>query len=355
MEGYLISWFLYDLWIVYLFLYIKSHSLRFIKSKRVGLITFSILLLFIVFGEHSGDFRHYEEIVDKFSRSDQVATNFEPVYIWLTKATGYNITLFRTIIGSVIIICIYRILNLYNELNEVAIFIFTLIPFYFLSNAIRQGVAICIFLLGLFYILKKRNIIISILLIVASFYLHKSTFLIIPALLFLAFPLKKNTVFVFITILPILIYLENILLQYILFNLMGNGVVATYMMRTNAETSTFLVRLLDLLFIIVIFTLIYLSLKKIHKKSDLTKNKSIQLMARFLFGCSFMYAIYHGLAIEVDVVSARFAPFMYIPLVIVLMKAYGTKIMRNQIIVSLFFVYFILINLQLYRWFLVFF
>lgn len=357
MEGYLISWFLYDIWIVYLFLYVRTHSFRFLSSKNVGFITFLILFLIIVFGEHSGDFRHYEEILDRFSASDVVASNFEPFYVWLTKVTGYNITIFRSIIGLGIIFAVYYSFKIYKELNVPAIFLFTLIPFYFLSNAIRQGVANSLCSLGLFYIFHNRNKFISIILIAASFYLHKSSILVVPALMFLWIPLKKKNIILLSLALFPLIILENILLIRLTDMLMGDGVIAVYMTSSSEENSTFLMRIMDLVFISVILILSYLSLKRVYKYkfNDVDGHRPLKLITRLLLGCLYMYIIYSGLQLDADYVSNRFAPFMYVPLVIVLMKAYGIKIVKNQLIMSLLFIYFIFMNLQIYRWFLVFF
>lgn len=355
MEGYLISWLIYDVWLLYLFLYTKTHSFHFLRSKRVGFGIFFILFLIIVFGEHSGDFRHYEEIIDKFSMSDEVASNFEPFYIWLTKVTGYNITLFRSVIGFFMMIAVYQCCKIYKELSIPSIFLFTLIPFYFLSNAIRQGVANSICLWGLFLLFYNRKTLFAIILIGISFFLHKSSFLIIPALLFLYVPItKKNVILFSIALIPI-IFIENIILVYITDILLGDGVIAFYMTITSEDTTTFLMKVMDFLFIAIILILAYLSIKRVYRYGNPNKKRPLMLVTRLLFGCCYMYLIYDGLQLDANYVAGRFAPFMYIPLVIVMMKAYGIRILKNQTILSLLIMYFILINLQIYRWFLVFF
>lgn len=355
MEGYLISWILYNLWIVFLLLYAKSHSYRFLSSRKVGFFTFFILFLIIVFGEFSGDYRHYEEIIENFSMNDEVASNFEPFYIWLTKVTGYNITVFRSIIGFVIIIAVYYCFRIFKELNIPAIFLYTLIPFYFVSNVIRQGMANSICLLGIFLLFSNKNRLLAIILIIVSFFLHKSSFLVLPALIFLFIPLKRKNVFILITLLFPLIYVENILLIYLADLLLGNGVISFYMNINSADTSTFLMRIMNFVLFSIIFILSYLSLKRTYKRKDIISQKPVEQLTRLLFGCCYMYIIYSGLQLDANYVGGRFAPFMYVPLVIVMMKAYGVRILKNQVVFSLLVIYYIFINLQIYRWFLAFF
>lgn len=355
MEGYLISWIIFDLWIVYLFLYATTHSVSFLSSNKVGVVTFLILFLLIVFGEFSGDYQGYAEILDKFSESDEVASNFEPFFIWLTKATNYEITLFRSVIGLVTIVAVYYSFKLYKELNIPSILLFTLIPFYLLSNVIRQGMAISICLLGLFLFFNNKKKLLSLLLIIASLFLHKSIILVIPTFFFLLIPFtKKNIILLLILLFP-LIYLENRILVYITDTLLGNGSLMTYMTITSSEIATIFVKIMDFVFIAIILTFAYLSLKRIYKFNKTNKSKSLLLLTRLLFGSCYMYVVYCGLDLGTNVVANRFAPFMYIPLVIVMMKAFGIGILKKQKITSLLIIYFIFINLQIYRWFLVFF
>lgn len=354
MIGYLISWVLYNFWIIYLFLYIKSHTYKTLKSKQVGFIIFLILFLLIVFGEFSGDFRNYKEILDQFSMTDAVATNFEPFYIWLSKATGYNITIFRTIIGIIFLIAIYGCFKIYQELNLPAIFLFTLIPFYYFSNTIRQGLSNSFCLLGLFYLFHNRKKALSFFLIISSFFLHKSSFLVLPALSFLLIPLtRRNLKLCLIALLPI-IYIENKLLLYFTNTLLGDGVIAVYMNATSENSVTFLMKVMNFMVLTSVTILSYISLKRIYKKKIVRDNRPLDLITRLLFGCYYMYIVYDSLNLDLNHVSGRFIPFMYVPLVIVIMKAYGIKVLNNQLVLSMLLLFFISMNLQIYRWFLYF-
>lgn len=195
----------------------------------------------------------------------------------------------------------------------------------------------------------------SLILIVSSFFLHKSSILVIPALFFLLIPINRRTIILFSVLLIPFIYIENVLLEYFTDILLGDGVIAFYMNATEEGNSTFLMKVMDFVFILIILMLVYFSLKKIYKNSYKISNRSVELLSRLLFGSCYIYLIYSGLQISADYVAQRFAPFMYLPLVIVMMKGYGIRVIKNQIIISLLFIYFIFINLQIYRWYLVFF
>lgn len=111
---------------------------------------------------------------------------------------------------------------------------------------------------------------------------------------------------------------------------------------TEEGNSTFLMKVMDFVFILIILMLVYFSLKKIYKNSYKISNRSVELLSRLLFGSCYIYLIYSGLQISADYVAQRFAPFMYLPLVIVMMKGYGIRVIKPDhyiITVHIFYLY----------------
>jgi hypothetical protein len=168
------------------------------------------LLFFCLFDKTSGDYFHYQEIVENIYSSRDYSTHLEFIYVWIIRLVGGNYFLFRLLIWGTAILLYYKMIDRLKLDKLLSIWSFIIISLVNFSYP-RVSLGLIILFLGCTYLLNKSilNKILGILLVVFSIFFHKTIYLILPILILSFFSLKKWMIICLIILLPVMSFILN--------------------------------------------------------------------------------------------------------------------------------------------------
>ena len=184
-------------------------------NDRYLYIIIVIILLFCLFSLYGGDYYHYYEFVKNISTNRLAGTHMEPIYIWIADLCNGNYILFRLLIwGSALLFLCISLIRLHS-FNKLTFYFFILTGLLFFAYP-RVSLGISLLFLGFTFIINNKrnflNCLLGICLITLSYYTHKSMFILIAVSILSLFNLKKTWFILLILVLPIVIYIVNIVL-----------------------------------------------------------------------------------------------------------------------------------------------
>ncbi|NVO60955.1 EpsG family protein [Photobacterium damselae] len=152
------------------------------KFPKVINVIYSFILLVLYqlfFSEYGNDYKVYE---DFYNRLDNVY-NFESGFVLLNKyvsSLDISFVVFYTLLNSITLVILFSFI--YKRINNVMCFIIPYTAFIFYSlqiNAIRQSIAVLIFILSIDFIIKRKLLNYVFFILIASFF-HRSIFIMLP-------------------------------------------------------------------------------------------------------------------------------------------------------------------------------
>ena len=313
------SWLLYNILILTLFfLYVYK------KENSRLLCMFFLLFTFLgSYGYITADYFSYLEFVEDASVSRfDIFTHIESVYIWLAKFCNGNYYYFRFTIMSLMFFTIHIILRKIKQ-NKLSVLFFYSIFSLHINISGRQGLSNAILMLGALLIVMNRKSFFrfswGIILIIISFFLHKSSLLFLPLLLISLFPLKKKYIVILFLLVPVFIFIENQLLDFVIsFSSEAEVVGRSYLISENRYDDRniwwwLLAKIQDIsVFAILLFEILLLL------KNGVLENIDLKYMYKFLFWIFYAAILLYFLNIDSDVIFRRVLAFAKMVMVFLL-------------------------------------
>lgn len=178
---------------------------RFVVERKWYGLFLSGILIFCLFDKTSGDYFHYQSIIQEYLETKYPQNHLEYPYLIIIESTFANYFLFRLIVwGGALFIwnCILKLLSLQNTLSLTVFVLFMLIPF----SCVRMSLGLVIFYLGfiLFWKYLHTNIIYvlaGVFCLISSLFFHKALLL-----LFILFPITFIKINKYLLILMIIAF-----------------------------------------------------------------------------------------------------------------------------------------------------
>ncbi len=226
-----------------------SSVISFFKINKKSLLLISFILLFLFsalrfeFGNDYNSYLNIYNIVQITGENNYYSAN--PLFIFLNKISP-TFQWFIAITSFIFLFAVYKLIkkNVSPEYHGIALLVFLLNPYIFIINlsAVRQGIAIALFIFAIHYAIK-RNPVPYIILILAAAMFHTSAIVLLPVY-FLVKPKKVSKGFLigFIIVLFVLLlssasfewvlnmfqdFLVNTRYNRYLENTQGNSLTAT--------------------------------------------------------------------------------------------------------------------------------
>jgi hypothetical protein len=308
-------------------------------SNGILFIYILIFALFGIFAFFTADWPSYVEVVDKQYRTNgQAATNFEPVWRWLSIAVKGNIYSFRAIIYS----CTYSILFLFvvifipKKNRFLFLFLFFIYLAYFFAG-LRQALSIALFYFA-YSLLQKNNLckIFGWLLIAACFFLHDATILFLPPLLLSYIRLSRK-----IIIASVIVEVAAIIWFYLFFLDFAmkyfEGIVTLYYLQENftgpaGSRRNMLIGNITAVATVVFFGLVLIKSFKYQLSIQGQKYRA------FLYYGYLFYLILYITRVLTSVVL-RFPSMLMIPMIMLLLEMRGAKQWKSKNLTIAFYIY----------------
>ncbi len=193
-----------------------STLIAFLRHHKKSLIAVSFIVLFIFSALRYGFGNDYFSYLNTFNEIKMTGTfshiSNDVLYVWLNKIMPtYQMLLAVT--SFIFLFAVYMLIkrNVNAGYHGIAVFIFALNPYIFLSNlsAMRQCLAMVMLMLAVYFALKKKPIIFIVLILLASLF-HFSAIVFLP-LYFIANEKKISRGFIiaFVAVLGSLLLTSN--------------------------------------------------------------------------------------------------------------------------------------------------
>ena len=162
-----------------------STYLSFVKINKKKVLWSSFFLLFIFAAlryDFGSDYISYAKWFNYIKTTGRSPYGQQIIFTWLNKISP-NYIIFLAITSGLYLFAVYKLIknNLAEEYMGMAFLIFTINPYLFLQSlsAIRQSMAIVVFIIAIYYATQKK-IVPYILLIITATLVHKSAIILLP-------------------------------------------------------------------------------------------------------------------------------------------------------------------------------
>ncbi|MDY2957678.1 EpsG family protein [Floccifex sp.] len=178
------------------------------SDKIVQLIPFIILFLFSVFRyQYGNDYLSYNQAYLKINSGYESFFSKEILFTTLNKISpNFRFFLILTSLIFVGVLTYFLMKNLDDDKRWMGILILVINPYLFLINlsAIRQGLAIAVFVIAAYFLWKRKIIWYALCIIIASLF-HKSAIILLP--IYFIVNDKKNSVLPMVMIIMLIVSL----------------------------------------------------------------------------------------------------------------------------------------------------
>lgn len=190
-------------------------------KKGNGILFFTLITIFSVYGFTNADYFGYKSTFDKIVLTGR-QIHIEDIYYWLITDITTCYSIWRFIIwgsAAIILLMTFKRLNLTNSASFGAITLFYLTTFYIMRGSL--GVSIMAY--GMTFLLKPvsskmLSYLTGILLIICSYFFHRSMLLSIALIPLAFFKLKKSYLLISLSLIPVLIAIISTFLNYLMDN-----------------------------------------------------------------------------------------------------------------------------------------
>ena len=236
------------------------------KNKYFLVIPFLILLMFESLRyDYGNDYFSYYNIFNLIHDGNEIFQ--KEILFYIINKYMFNFQVMIALIEGLFLYLIYKLIykNLEKEYYFIAIFLFLFNPYIFLISlsAIRQTLAICIFIFAIQFAYKRKIIPFICTILLASL-VHKSAIFLLPVY-FIANDktISKKTVWIIIIILIFLLLMPNVFnnLLYSVLSLVNDNNYLNYALNSKESSVA------SLMFAIIIFIYLILNISKLKGKN----------------------------------------------------------------------------------------
>lgn len=180
------------------------------RTKEKYVIYLTVITLFCIFDNTSGDYFHYKDYVCELARINYNNSGLEDIYFYIIKIVGGSYFLFRFIVWGGAVSFYFRIVNYLNMDRIVSIYIFILIVLLNFSYA-RVSLALSVFFYGYILLFDNKKYIKywGVILMFCSMFLHKSIYILIPISMVSLLPFNRKMIFLSLCLFPFFVFLIN--------------------------------------------------------------------------------------------------------------------------------------------------
>lgn len=303
------------------------------------------ILIYCLFDKASGDYFHYEEIIEEMSVLNS-AGHLEPVYLFFARTVDFNYFLFRLIVWGGSLFFWVKCVRLVQLREDVVYSMFILFTLTIFSYA-RVSLAITIFLFGYILLItssqrtRRNKIFIRVLglaLIIVSTFFHKSVFVLILLTPFSFIRLSRKWIIISVILFPIFVYAVNLFADKLLLaNLDFAG--ANYLHKEKLEDG--LGGMLNKVLLNIGLTLLFIRLIYFFSfKKNLFIPKYINRLYSLSYMIFYLASVLSFLSIGSSAISYRVKNMAFFPLIFVI-TYYVTNLEKKKIypFLSILFVF----------------
>lgn len=278
-------------------------------SKFKNVFGIFVVFMLCVFAIQDTDFYHYKELIQYLEL--EVPTHLEDIYVKIADYVQYNYILFRCVVFGAAVFFIYAAIKRLGYNISIFLFIFCLI-FLIKFSYSRSSLAMSFSLFGASYFIrpfivtfgeyrtKLFSIITGIVIVIYSCYLHKSA-LFISVILIASFLLRSNKIYgLMLLIYPIVFLCVNFGLKVDDIGVTTSVQITFFKLYSSADNVSigfvaFILKIIDLLFYITSFCLVY---NKLMLDKNLVCNSAVKqceidnYFCRVCFFCIYLSSLF---------------------------------------------------------------